>query len=130
MKKNRKRYQRRLDVLSLVALLVFGAVVAGVACGFVGIKNGHVDHSDLRRNLEDEIRVLEKEVETVELRIARGWDRRSLDSALARLGSDLVPIESSEQLAGLPAEVPAALAQRAGADSAEYNYADFLPPGG
>ena len=129
MRKNRKRYQRRLDVLSLVSLLIFGAVSAAVACGFVGIKNGHVERSDAKRALIDEIRTLEKEVKTVELRIARTYERRALAGALRSLGSELVPIETSERLAGLPDEIPDGLAL-GGGGGAEYNLADFVSPGG
>ena len=37
MAKNQKRYQRRLDVGSIVSLFLLAVVVAVVACGFVGI---------------------------------------------------------------------------------------------
>ncbi len=127
--RNRRRYQRRLDVGSLIALLTLGAVGAAVACGFVGVKNAHVERGDLRRSLEDEIRVLEKEVEAIELRIARGRDRRSLEGALRHIGSELVPIENSESLAGRPAPIPDGLAF-GGRPGSEINVTDLSPPGG
>lgn len=127
--RNRKRYQRRLDVGSLVALLLLGAVGAAVACGFVGIKNAHVKRSDERRSLEDQIRVLEKEVETIDLRIASSHDRRSLQLALTDLRSELVPIESSERLAGMPATIPDGLAFGSVAES-DITIIDISLPGG
>jgi hypothetical protein len=127
--RNRKRYQRRLDVGSLVALLLLGAVGATVACGFVGIKNAHVKRSDERRSLVDQIRVLEKEVETIDLRIASSHDRRALQLALTDLRSELVPIESSERLAGMPAPIPDGLAFGSVPES-DITIIDISPPGG
>ena len=110
MAKNRKRYQRRLDVGSIISLFSLAVVVAVVACGFVGIKNAHIERSDLRRTLEEKIVTMEKEVDTIDLRIAVLCDRRVLTASLLRYGSKLVPIMSSEELSGLPAELPEALA--------------------
>ncbi len=109
--RNHKRYQRRLDVGSLLSLLALGVIVTTVACGFVGgIKNARVERGDRRCSLEAEIRVLEKDVATLDQRIASGYDRRLLEGALRDLGSALVPIESSERLAGLPAPIADGLA--------------------
>ena len=110
MAKNRKRYQRRLDVGSIISVFSIVVVVAVVACGFVGIKNAHVERSDLRRTLEEKIATMEKEVDTIDLRIAELCDRRELAANLIKYGSKLVPIITSEELSGLPAELPEALA--------------------
>lgn len=110
MAKNRKRYQRRLDVGSIISVFSIVVVVAVVACGFVGIKNALVERSDLRRTLEEKIATMEKEVDTIDLRIAVLCDRRELAANLLKHGSKLVPITVSEELSGLPAELPEALA--------------------
>ena len=110
MAKNQKRYQRRLDVGSIVSLFLLATVVAVVACGFVGIKNAHVEHGDLRITLEKKIALMEKEVDSIDLRISALCDRRVLANNLRKHESNLVPITRSEELPGLPAALPQALA--------------------
>ena len=110
MARNRKRYQRRLDIGSIISLFSLAVVFAVVACGFVGIKNAHVERSDQRQTLEEKISIMEKEVDTIDLRIASLCDRRVLAASLHKYGSKLVPIETSEELLGLPSELPEALA--------------------
>ena len=65
MAKNHKRYQRQLDVGSIISLFLLVLLAAVVACGFVGIKNAHVEHGDLRRTLEKKIALMEKEVDSM-----------------------------------------------------------------
>ena len=62
------------------------------------IKNAHVERSDLRRALISEIKLLEKKVQTVELRVETLRDRRALAGTLKDRGSKLVPIKSSYSL--------------------------------
>ena len=86
MKKKRKKNQRRLKVGTLLSNVVLGACVVIIACAFVVIKNAHVERSDLRRALLTEIKLLEKKVQTVELRVETLRDRRALAGALKRVG--------------------------------------------
>ena len=111
MAKNNKRYQRQLDIGSIVSLFFLVLVTAVVACGFVGIKNAHVERGDLRRTLEQKIALMEKEVEAIDLRISTLGDRRGLADRLRNHESQLVPITRSERLPGMPEELPQALAQ-------------------
>ena len=121
MAKNQKRYQRRLDVGSIVSLFLLAVVVAVVACGFVGIKNAHVERGDLRRTLEMKIVLMEKEVDSIDLRISALCDRRVLANILRKHESKLVPIMRSEELHGLPAELPQALALARGKESKKHH---------
>ena len=114
--KNRKRYQRKLDVGSLVALFLLAAACAGAGCGFVKVKNAHVDCADLKRSLEQEIRGLEKELETVSTRIRTSYDRTALAAILAEKGSELQPIRISDTVSGMASEIPAGLAVAGGVD--------------
>ncbi len=114
MAKNQKRYHRRLDVGSICSLLLLAGGVAVVACGFVGIKNAHVARGDLRVTLEKNIALMEKEVGSIDLRISELCDRRELAIRLRKHESNLVPIIRSEELHGLPASLPQALALASG----------------
>lgn len=100
MNKKRKKYQRRLKVGSLLSIVVVGALVGIIACAFVIIKNAHVERSDLRRALISEIKLLEKKVQTVELRVETLRDRRALAGALKDSGTKLIPIQNSFSIGG------------------------------
>ena len=100
MNKKRKKYQRRLKVGSLLSIVVVGALVGIIACAFVIIKNAHVERSDLRRLLISEIKLLEKKVQTVELRVETLRDRRALAGALKDSGTKLIPIQNSFSIRG------------------------------
>ena len=100
MNKKRKKYQRRLKVGSLLSIVVVGALVGIIACAFVIIKNAHVERSDLRRALISEIKLLEKKVQTVELRVETLRDRRALACALKDSGTKLIPIQNSFSIGG------------------------------
>ena len=100
MNKKRKKYQRRLKVGSLLSIVVVGALVGIIACAFVIIKNAHVERSDLRRALISEIKLLEKKVQTVELRVETLRDRRALAGALKDSGTKLIPIQNSFSIRG------------------------------
>ena len=100
MNKKRKKYQRRLKVGSLLSIVVVGALVGIIACAFVIIKNAHVERSDLRRALISEIKLLEKKVQTVELRVETMRDRRALAGALKDSGTKLIPIQKSFSIGG------------------------------
>ena len=127
--RNKRRYQRRLDVGSLVALLSLGVACAGVACGFVWVKNAHVARADAKWALEQEIRVLEKEMYSVSARITTSIDRASLSRALTRHGSKLVPIESSEIYTGSPGEIPVGIAAAIPSDG-DITYINVDNPSG
>jgi len=127
--KNRRRYQRKLDVGSLVSLLILGAICAGAACGFVRVKNAHVEHFDAKRSLEQEIRILEKELDSVSTRISTAFDRVTLATALAEHGSALVSIETSETLSGMPTDQPIGLAVAAPTDG-DFTYINIDDPSG
>ena len=100
MNKKRKKYQRRLKVGSLLSIVVVGALVGIIACAFVIIKNAHVERSDLRRALISEIKLLEKKVQTVELRVETLRNRRALAGALKDSGTKLIPIQKSFSIGG------------------------------
>ena len=102
MAKNQKRYQRQLDIGSILSLFSLVLITAVVACGFVGIKNAHVERGDLRRTLEQEIALMKKEVESIDLLISTLCDRRLLADRLRHHESQLVPITRSEELPGMP----------------------------
>ena len=85
---------------SLVSIVVVGALVGIIACAFVIIKNAHVERSDLRRALISEIKLLEKKVQTVELRVETLRDRRALAGALKDSGTKLIPIQNSFSIGG------------------------------
>ena len=112
--KNRKRYQRKLDVGTLVAVLLMGCAFAAGACGFVQVKNAHIECANTKRGLEQEIQILQKELDCVAGRISTAYDRPTLAAALKEVGSQLEPIRVTEKLDGMPAEVPTALASLAG----------------
>lgn len=128
MAKNRKRYQRSLNIGVIVSVLFFGVVAASVACGFVFIKNAHVKRANVKRHLEDEIRGLQKEVETIGLRVSRAHDRQSLANRLGQMESALVPIQASEMLTGMP-DIPVGLALTKGRDSDFYPAVSSTPSG-
>lgn len=116
-KKNRKRYQRKLDVGTLSALLLIGAAIAAGACGFVQVKNAHIECADAKCTLEEEIANLERELECVAGRIDTAYDRPGLVTALRSAGSELCPIERAEHIDAGAVRVPAALASLAGPDA-------------
>jgi hypothetical protein len=121
MAKNHKRYQRQLDVGSIISLFLLALVAAIVACGFVGIKNAHVERGDVRRTLEKKIKLMEKEVDSIDLRISALCDRRVLASSLRQHESKLIPIMRSEELHGLPAALPQSLALAKGQESKKHH---------
>ena len=85
---------------SLLSIVGVGALVGIIACAFVIIKNAHVARSDLRRSLISEIKLLEKKVQTVELRVETLRDRRALAGALKDSGTKLIPIQNSFSIRG------------------------------
>ena len=110
MAKNQKRYQRQLDIGSILSLFSLVLITAVVACGFVGIKNAHVERGDLRRTLEQKIALMKKEVDSVDLLISTLCDRRLLADRLRHHDSQLVPITRSEKLPGMPDRLSQTLA--------------------
>ena len=121
MAKNQKRYQRQLDIGSIISLFFLVLVTAVVACGFVGIKNAHVERGDLRRTLEQEIALMKKEVESIDLLISTLCDRRLLADRLRHHESQLVPITRSEELPGMPERVSQTLAHAEEQDSNKHH---------
>ncbi len=129
--KNRKRYQRRLDLRLLVGVVLLGAACAATACGFVLIKNAHVSSADARRDLEREIEGLEEELRCIDAERSAALPRHVLAAALRDSGSDLVPIEFSRRVirgdAGVP---PAALAVLTGGGDRDVTIINVENPGG
>lgn len=104
-KKNRKRYTRNPGLRSILLVLVFGCVATSLGCGFVHMRTRRVTNGDQKRALEREIVSLEKEVDTLELRVAKATDREALMMRMHMEGSDLVQIENQYRtLRGVPAE--------------------------
>jgi len=128
MNERRKKYQRRLKIGSLFSLIVIGFIVAGTACGFVMIKNAHVERSDLRRALLSEIKLLEKKVQTVGLRVETLRDRRALSNALKYYDSKLIPITNSHILRSGTEQSSTSAAVKINADS-EITFIDIDRPG-
>jgi len=128
--KNRKRYQRRLRIGTIATLLFIGAAMAAGACVFVQVKNAHVECANTKRALEEEIRNLEKELESVSGRIETAWDRPTLSTALSEIGSELEPIRHSEYAGAQPSEIPTALASLAVPDSADFIFINVENPSG
>ena len=129
MNEKRKRYQRRLKLATLVYLVLFGTVVAVIACGFVAIKNAHIERSNLRRILLSKIKLQEKKVETVGLRVETLRNRRALANALKYYRSRLIPIEKSYVLRSRQLEPPVSLVL-GGKVNPEISLIDIKRPGG
>lgn len=87
-------------MLTLVIVCVVGGVLG---CGFVHVRTRGVTNGDLKRGLEREIVSLEKEIDTLELRVAQATDRETLMMRLHMEGSELVQIENQYRtLRGVP----------------------------
>ena len=129
MNERRKKYQRRLKVGSLCSLIIIGFIVAGTACAFVMIKNAHVERSDVRRALLSEIKIQEKKVQTVGLRVETLRDRRALSNALKDYNSKLIPITNSHIIRAKKAQSSTSIAMKIKADT-EITFIDIDRPGG
>ena len=129
MNERRKKYQRRLKVGSLCSLIVIGFIVAGTACAFVMIKNAHVERSDVRRALLSKIKLQEKKVQTVGLRVETLRDRRALSNALKDYNSKLIPITNSHIIRVKKAQPPTSAAVKVNADT-EITFIDIDRPSG
>jgi uncharacterized membrane protein len=129
MNERRKKYQRRLKVGSLCSLIIIGFIVAGTACAFVMIKNAHVERSDVRRALLSEIKIQEKKVQTVGLRVETLRDRRALSNALKDYNSKLIPITNSHIIGAKKAQSSTPIAMKIKADT-EITFIDIDRPGG
>ncbi len=104
-KKNRKRYTRNPGLRSILLVLVVGIVATSLGCGFVHMRTRRVTNGDQKRALEREIVSLQKDVDTLELRIAQATDRDALKMRLRMDGSDLVQIENQYRvIRGVPVE--------------------------
>jgi|GEM_PF-1604179 uncharacterized membrane protein len=129
MNERRKKYQRRLKVGSLCSLIIIGFIVAGTACAFVMIKNAHVERSDVRRAFLSEIKIQEKKVQTVGLRVETLRDRRALSNALKDYNSKLIPITNSHIIRAKKAQSSTSIAMKIKADT-EITFIDIDRPGG
>ncbi len=129
MNERRKKYQRRLKVGSLCSLIIIGFIVAGTACAFVMIKNAHVERSDVRRALLGEIKLQEKKVQTVGLRVETLRDRRALSNALKDYNSKLIPITNSHIIRVKKAQSSTSAAVKVNADT-EITFIDIDRPSG
>ena len=128
MNERRKKYQRRLKVGSLCSLIIIGFIVAGTACAFVMIKNAHVERSDVRRALLSEIKLQEKKIQTVGLRVETLRDRRALSNALKDYNSKLIPITNSHIIGAKKAQSSTSIAMKIKADT-EITFIDIDRPG-
>ncbi len=98
MTRNRKRYTRSLPLSGLIRIGMFGVLATGLGCGFVHVKNQHVAKGDQKRELERGIVKLEKEIDTIKLRIAEVTDRDAIRIRLHVMGSDLVQIDGHRRV--------------------------------
>ena len=128
MNERRKKYQRRLKVGSLCSLIIIGFIVAGTACAFVMIKNAHVERSDVRRALLSEIKLQEKKIQTVGLRVETLRDRRALSNALKDYNTKLIPITNSHIIGAKKAQSSTSIAMKIKADT-EITFIDIDRPG-
>lgn len=103
--------------------------MAGTACAFVMIKNAHVERSDLRRVLLSEIKLQEKKVQTVGLRVETLRDRRALTNALKDYNSRLIPITNSYILRAEKAKSSTSARGKINADK-EITFIDIDRSGG
>lgn len=98
MNTSRKKYRRSLQVSGIIRLVLLGAISAGVAGGFVVVKNRQHGLANSKVGMESEIVQLHKKLETVEIRIAGMIDRKVLEERIGKdmAGRGLVDIESTE----------------------------------
>jgi hypothetical protein len=93
------------------------------------IKNAHVERSDLRRALLSEIKLQEKKVQTVGLRVETLRDRRALSNALKDYNSKLIPITNSHIIRVKKAQSSTSAAVKVNADT-EITFIDIDRPSG
>jgi hypothetical protein len=98
MNKSRKIYRRSLQVRGLIRLVLLGAVVAVVAGTFVVVKNRQHSLANQKSQLETEIASIDKQIETLDLRIAAMIDRDAIAARLPDMGDGLVKIEHAERV--------------------------------
>ena len=96
MNTSRKKYRRSLQVHGLVRLVLLGVVAAVVAGAFVITKNRQHSLANGKSALEAEILSLDKQIDTLDLRIAAMIDREAIARRLADFGDQLVKIERAE----------------------------------
>jgi hypothetical protein len=99
MNTSRKKYRRSLQVSGIVRLVLLGAIAAVGAGAFVVVKNRQHSLASERSAIESEIVSCQKQIETLDLRIAAIIDRPAIASRLKEMGgAGLVVIESVEKV--------------------------------
>ncbi len=93
MRRKRNRYKNSLNLSALVRWVSLVALLGIMATSYVYIKNQHVSKSDRKKNFEEEIKQLEREIETIELKLASRMDRPNIHRALQFAGSELSKID-------------------------------------
>ncbi|MEM9479065.1 MAG: hypothetical protein AAGA58_05305 [Verrucomicrobiota bacterium] len=94
----RRRQQQRSSLAGLARWLVLGLLAAGLGSAIVCIRNQQVAKGDCKKELEREIRQLEKDIEVLDTRLAQVMDRENLVLRLHMQQSDLVSIDGHERI--------------------------------
>ena len=100
MNKSRKIYRRSLQVSGIARLVVLGIIASVVAGTFVNVKNRQHTLANKKGEIESEITSINKQIETLDLRIAAMIDRDAIASRLRDSASSngLVKIERAEKV--------------------------------
>lgn len=89
MVRKRNRYKNSLGVFGLIRWVLVVTILGITGSSYVYIKNQHVVKSNLKKSLEEEIKALDREIETTELRSASMMDRVAIQRKLDFTGSNL-----------------------------------------
>lgn len=98
MNTSRKKYRRSLQVHGLIRLVLLGAISAVVAGAFVVVKNRQHALANGKGALEAEIGSIHKQIETLDLRIAKMIGRKAIAARMGDMAMGLVSIERTEKL--------------------------------
>ena len=93
MNTSRKKYRRSLQVNGLIRLVLLGVIAAVAGGAFVMVKNRQHALANAKGQIENEIFALNKEIETLDLRIAAMIDRDAISSRISDFDGQLVKIE-------------------------------------
>ena len=100
MNKSRKIYRRSLQVSGIARLVALGIIASVVAGAFVNVKNRQHTLANKKGEIESEIISINKQIETLDLRIAAMIDRDAIAARLrdTALCNGLVKIECAEKV--------------------------------
>lgn len=93
MRSRKNRYKNSLGLSVLLRWTTVVILLGIMASSYVYIKNQHVAKSDRKKAFEDEIVQLEREIETIELKLASMMDRSTIHRKLQFTGSTLRKID-------------------------------------